>query len=106
MKMKLYFLIQLVALISTIPFLVSAQANYSYYCINGTSFEKDSVSGKINSIVCQWGCDNGTAISYHQGAVPQANLCDPDPFYTDILIIGILLGLIAFLVWLSRMMKK
>ena len=77
----------------------------SYWCIGNRSYE--NITGVINSMQCQFGCDNSTQLNYHAGSpnIPQADLCLPSPF--DITLEEIAIGFsfifgIIFLLWVVR----
>jgi hypothetical protein len=101
------------AICSILPFFllvtpILATDNYSYYCINGTSYEHNDNGdgGTTNSVLCSFGCDNSTALTYHEGAVPQADLCSQDPFYSTLEGMGVFVGLILAGVWIYKKVKE
>ena len=64
---------------------------YTYYCIQGISYENRTVTGvnTITSITCQYDCTNDTGINFYQNREPQGDLCQKSPdFWINFLIIG------------------
>lgn len=78
--------------------------DYNYYCVGNTSYENTSLG--TNSISCSFGCDNSTFLTYHQGSIPQADLCNSDPFYLILEGMAIFIGMIIIGIWIYKKVKE
>jgi hypothetical protein len=80
--------------ISSLAFAQVPTTYYVYTCVSGYSLEtvtsyNISIATTVNSIKCPYGCNDDNSLNYHQGAIPQADLCNQDPFIEAELSIGI-----------------
>jgi hypothetical protein len=80
---------------------------YVYTCVDPYSLEtitsyNETTAIVVNSVKCPFGCSENNTLNYHQGAIPQADLCNSDPFYSFLIVVAVFVALIVIAIYLVK----